>query len=304
MKRIVDSKEIAHLWAHQSQDSAKCSASMSFDGPNFYSYSTVIATIATNPSGEKAYLLSDAGYSVTTSRHQGLVRSSIPYGATVFTVPGVSRWGGDDFTDTLRILKSWAAGVEYQLQCAGEAKQPKKGRLMVEAAATVEGMREFAAFFAVEFDFPVIPASVEDLALWMNQKSEREAIAAEKKAAEEKKSAAILRKKTAPNRLAWLKGKSDSAYSWNQYHPVELRIVEGNVETSQGASFPVSHAKRGLALVESVIASKRPWQRNGHTCHLGNYEIDSIDVNGTVHAGCHVVTYKAIKRIREQILSA
>jgi len=66
----------------------------------------------------------------------------------------------------------------------------------------------------------------------------------------------------------------------------------------------VEHARRGLALVDAVKASGDAWQRNGHTCHLGNYQIDRIDSNGTVHAGCHVVTYKAIERIREQILSA
>ena len=45
-------------------------------------------------------------------------------------------------------------------------------------------------------------------------------------------------------------------------------------------------------------------QSDGHTWHLGHYQIDRIEANGTVHAGCHVVAWKAIERIREQLLSA
>lgn len=76
------------------------------------------------------------------------------------------------------------------------------------------------------------------------------------------------------------------------------------METSKGASFPLSHAKRGLMLVESVIARGESWKRNGHTCHLGHYQIDSIDAQGTVKAGCHVVTYEAIARIKDAILAS
>ena len=79
-------------------------------------------------------------------------------------------------------------------------------------------------------------------------------------------------------------------------------MKDGEVETSRGARFPLEHAKRGLVLVDAVRASKEPWKRNGHTCHLGHYQIDSIDANGTVHAGCHVVTYKAIERIKDQLV--
>jgi hypothetical protein len=99
---------------------------------------------------------------------------------------------------------------------------------------------------------------------------------------------------------AWLNGgASFQAYGIDTM----LRIKGDNVETSRDASFPVSHAKRGLALVEAVIASKEEWKRNGKTCRLGHYQIDRIEPNGTVHAGCHVVTYKAIERIREALIA-
>lgn len=65
--------------------------------------------------------------------------------------------------------------------------------------------------------------------------------------------------------------------------------------------FPIEHAKRGLHLIRSVMASKTEYARNGHTFHLGHYAIDRIEVNGTVHAGCHVVTFAEITRIADAL---
>jgi len=65
--------------------------------------------------------------------------------------------------------------------------------------------------------------------------------------------------------------------------------------------FPVDHARRGLKLVDKVVASGKSWKSNGHTCKLGHYQIDTILESGTVVAGCHVVTLDAINRIREQL---
>lgn len=79
--------------------------------------------------------------------------------------------------------------------------------------------------------------------------------------------------------------------------PTELRIKGDTVETSRGASFPVEHARRGLALVRATIARGEEWRTNGHTCHLGAYKIERITPDGTVYAGCHVVTMQAIERI-------
>lgn len=93
---------------------------------------------------------------------------------------------------------------------------------------------------------------------------------------------------------------------WNL--PVMLRIrnfdadesaqfAVAQVETSRGARVPVSHALRGLRFVRAVVAKGETYQRNGHTLHLGNYAIDRIDADGTLHAGCHHISYAEIERI-------
>jgi hypothetical protein len=79
--------------------------------------------------------------------------------------------------------------------------------------------------------------------------------------------------------------------------PTMLRIDGDEVVTSRGARFPVSHAKRALAFVRKVRESGQAYVRNGHTIYIGPYAIDRIELNGTVKAGCHVVSWEEIERI-------
>ena len=79
--------------------------------------------------------------------------------------------------------------------------------------------------------------------------------------------------------------------------PVMLRIDGDEVVTSRGARFPASHAKRALAFVRRVRESGQAYVRNGHTIHLGPYALDRIEPDGTVRAGCHVVSWEEIERI-------
>jgi hypothetical protein len=53
----------------------------------------------------------------------------------------------------------------------------------------------------------------------------------------------------------------------------------------------------GLALVRRTIEQGIEWCTNGHTLHLGAFKIDHISADGTVRAGCHVVTFPEIDRI-------
>jgi hypothetical protein len=79
--------------------------------------------------------------------------------------------------------------------------------------------------------------------------------------------------------------------------PPMLRIVCDEVQTSRGARFPIAHAKRVLAFIRRVREFGQAYVRNGHTIHLGPYAIDRIEPDGTVKAGCHVVSWKEIERI-------
>jgi hypothetical protein len=101
-KHVFKTSEIPHLWAHQTQDSARNSqGNLYFSGPTIYSYGShfPIASHVTNKRGEKAVLVTTRTYSPTTSGHVSAVRSSIPRDVLTFDVPRVminaNRYGND-----------------------------------------------------------------------------------------------------------------------------------------------------------------------------------------------------------------
>lgn len=89
-------------------------------------------------------------------------------------------------------------------------------------------------------------------------------------------------------------------YLLNAIPPI-LRIKGHEVQTSHGASFPITHAKKGLALVKAVMAKGEDWNSNGRACKLGCYQISHISKEGTVRAGCHLVVWPEIERIAGSI---
>jgi len=80
MKTVYPSTEIAHLWAHATQDSARNpGGNVSFAGGILYSYNTTIA-VRVAPT---LFVVDVGRFSITTSKHQSWVRRAIPRGATV-----------------------------------------------------------------------------------------------------------------------------------------------------------------------------------------------------------------------------
>ena len=89
MRYIVESAMVAHLWAHQSQESASNSGNFYFEGKDIYSYGShfCCASVEMNQKGEKAYLVTTRTYSSTTAAHMSMVRNAIPDYETVFYTP-------------------------------------------------------------------------------------------------------------------------------------------------------------------------------------------------------------------------
>ncbi len=83
--------------------------------------------------------------------------------------------------------------------------------------------------------------------------------------------------------------------------PTMLRVVGDKVQTSRGAEFPVDHARRAFPLLQRIVASGTAWERNGHKIPLGPFQIDRVDIGGTVHAGCHIVPWSEVERAARDI---
>ena len=296
MRHIYPNRELPHLWAHQSQDEARNStSSLYFEGPTIYSYGShfPIARHVTNERGERAVLFTTAHHSVTTSGHCSAVASAIPPNVPVFHVPHLrSSW--DELPDHADNVESYVRRISELL---GKAKRARVNRdwHQREALALREQLRGYVAFFDL---IAALPESneLDELEAWI-----REHEAEERQRREEAARIAerVRRRDQAEQIQRFLAGDPYASYVAG-VSPM-LRVVGDEVETSLGARFPRAHAIRGLAFVRKVRASGQEYVRNGHTIHLGNYVIDRIDSDGSVHAGCHVVRWEEIERIAPQL---
>jgi hypothetical protein len=299
-KYVFDTGEIPHLWAHRTQDEARNrQGNLYFTGDTIYSYGShfPIARHVTNDAGDRAVLFTTATYSVTTASHCSAVRSAIPSGVRVFDVPNVchGRYSGSDLTaeDHAVNVADYAERIERHVVTSARARSSyaktwnnqRAGHLRDQAFA-------YCAFFGLPVpNIPEVPAIDSD-ALAAIRKREAKRAAEKAEQTKRERAEALVRQQELITK--WRAGQ----YSGCIYDvPAMLRIDGNEVVTSQGARFPVSHAKRALAFVRNIRESQKAYVRNGHTIHLGPYALDRIEPNGTVTAGCHVVSWQEIDRI-------
>lgn len=211
----------------------------------------------------------------------------------MFHVPHLrSSW--DELPDHADNVESYVRRISELL---GKAKRARVNRdwHQREALALREQLRGYVAFFDL---IAALPESneLDELEAWI-----REHEAEERQRREEAARIAerVRRRDQAEQIQRFLAGDPYASYVAG-VSPM-LRVVGDEVETSLGARFPRAHAIRGLAFVRKVRASGQEYVRNGHTIHLGNYVIDRIDSDGSVHAGCHVVRWEEIERIAPQL---
>lgn len=292
MKTTFSNNEIVHVWASQKQPHGRAN-SMSFDGATIYSYSEPIGQFVDIPNGTQVVLLNRRQFSVTTSAHQSRVFQAVNHKTRIEV--GFISTRGKFCADN----QDWyTEHIQDFLKKASRAKR-NRDQLMSRAHQVANDMRQYCEAFNLDWTVPEIPDNLESIRVQAKAESKLESEAKRQREVEAKDHAIYLRD-------SWLNGNrsipASSWMSWGRFFPdTELRVIDSMVETSQGARFPVSHARLGLKLVDTVVASGAVWVSNGHVCHLGHYEINRIEANGTVHAGCHVVTLAAINRIREQL---
>ncbi len=295
-KHVFDTGEIPHLWAHRTQDDARNrQGNLHFNGDTIYSYGShfPIARHVTNRTGERAVLFTTATYSVTTSGHCSAVRSAIPSGMRVFHVPEV-------YPDTHTVKDSHEQNLKHYAETTEEhAAKCARSRLSFNKEwhhKQAQELRMEALAYCKFFGLPnphikAIPA-LDSKLLENIRKLEAQRAAEKAEQTKRERAEAIARQQELITK--WRTGH----YSGCLYDvPVMLRIDGNEVLTSRGVRFPVSHAKRALAFVRKIRVSGEAYVRNGHTIHLGHYAIDRIEPEGTVKAGCHVVSWEEIERI-------
>lgn len=298
-RHVFPSGEIAHLWYHKTQESARnATGSLYFNGDTIYSYGSHFPIARHFSNGKQdAVVFTTMTYSVTTSGHCSTVRSAIPSSATVFTVPSVN-FGfskSEDSHQHKENLAYYLESIENAIAQSARARtsfsKEWKHKQAVELTAEC---RAYCKFFRLKT--PKLPRVPALDSAGMAQIREREAKLAAQKAEETRRQREEQAKLEQKRAGRWRHGEN-VGYLYNV--PVMLRLSSDGqeVETSRGARVPASHALRGLRFVRAVVARGEAYLRNGHTLHLGHYAIDRIDVDGTLRAGCHVISLAEIERI-------
>ena len=310
VKHVVSSGQVPHLWFHKVQDSAKNgNGSLYFSGDTVFSYGSHFPIARHVQSGKQsAVLFTTRDYSVITSGHKSAVRCAIPEGTLVFHVPNVftsDRYASNDHPSNLADYVQRVA--DHLAKCARARQSYAKEWEHGQAVALRNEAREYAKFFKLKLPkiAPIPALDSEALAKIKAKEAQKSA----QKAAEEKARKAELAKQEAELADRWRNGE----VTHSLYHlPVMLRIRTfgadaevagevGRVETSRGAQVPISHALRVLKFVREVVKRGEPFVTNGHKVPIGHFQVDRIDVDGTLHAGCHVISYAEIERIAPEL---
>ncbi|MCR4302121.1 MAG: hypothetical protein NUV51_10960 [Sulfuricaulis sp.] len=280
----MNRRNLAHIWAQQTREHGRAS-NFYFDGPTIYSYGPhfpIARFIERN--GRRAVLFTTKTYSSSTGRHLSAAHGALHgLGVPVFHVQNP--------TDTPRT----EIKAEYQ-SCVAELREQaacsrKYGEKIIEQAREVATEANTAAeFFGWRWRLALPELSPESLI------KIREGVAKRTKAqkAKDAKRQRDQAEKMAEQVTLWRAGQPSDLYGYSG--DTMLRVKGEVVQTSRGAEVPAAHARRIWPIIQRVVRTGQPYQRNGHTEHVGEFTIDAIAADGTLKAGCHTIKFTELQQ--------
>jgi len=300
-------EQTAHVWAQRNISHGRSAdGRMFWDGNAIYSYGRhfAIASFAKTLKGENCVLINSSSYSVSTSKHQSIVRRALRSDLPSFYVKQPS-------SNASTNLDLFDAEIRKLLTESGQTKHKgKKARLALEATQVCMRRNEFGAAFVSRYKPLMLGGDVASMAqryadaekrkIAMREKGRLAHIEARYQHAE-----GVLKAERSQWPRIWRAGlpvnKTPMAMlEWiKQNYGVLLRRHGENILTSAGAEFPVHHATRAFPLIAK--ARGNGWVKNGHKIPLGVFEIDEITPEGDVKAGCHLVKWPEIARMAKRL---
>jgi hypothetical protein len=299
----MNNRQVAHLWASGSKQSAKGS-NFYFEGEIIFSYGDHFP-IARRVS-EDLYLITDRGYSVTTAKHKNYVRQAIPGFAKVYPVENSPR----SSFETIRGEKmKQAVGMRDNMEDKSPVKTYQKAREL--SLFCDDTMELFGLFYQHDKEFICTPYQLElgrmktDAVELVNlhkeafdaheikKQAQREA-REEKRRAKWEEHNRILRLNAEEKAQAWREGLQGSGFYSLRILPPMLRINGEKVETSHGAEVSIDEARKAFDFIGKKIEAGESWARNGETCPVGPFSLVSIDPE-LVIVGCHRFSVEEVK---------
>jgi hypothetical protein len=296
-RKVVDNATVAHLWAHQVQDSARNgNDSFSFEGPTLFSYQTAIAVLMKDRGGRTVAVFSARTYSITTTGHTREGRSAASH-LTQYSAPELESSTWRDNTPE-RLREVWAEKLEELAQHASEGKNKRsRAKRFGEYCGVVSTANRFCEAFGLDL-FPV-PSDADAEATLARMREESARRDAERAEGRKIAHAAFLAEQ-AVKAEAWKRGEfTGTLYGLAS----DLMRVEGDeVVTTRGARVPVDHVRRAAKFVLGIVRAGRTFTGEPeHPVRLGHYRLDSIDADGTVRVGCHTFDQAELERVARLI---
>lgn len=344
LKHVFDNP--AHVWAHPREKDGSgfeqteaWNAQKNFffktvsDGTRvLYSYRDSYPIGARFVHKKKVIFLVRSGkpYSVTTATHMNQGAGAVPHGTIKFYVPNVSgnvlNWDGKP-SETVH--KANLADIIVRINEAIQKYQKAHSLRTIQweqdsAKKLALQAKQYAKLFSIKLPkLPTVPkltAERRTKALnFDNTRTERENKkneAREARWAEQRRLDALsVEEKIA----AWRAGSTVTRF-FGLYHEgyALLRVKGSNVETSQGVTVPINGllgAGRLLRFLTACKDANRPYQRNGHTEHIGQFTVESFkpeidgkeEIEGMEYpwiltAGCHRIKWEEIQSISALVL--
>ena len=96
---------------------------------------------------------------------------------------------------------------------------------------------------------------------------------------------------------AWRAGESNAAPEYSETAGALLRVRGDVIQTSRGADVPVSVAPMVWQAVNAARDARAAHDFGDKAPRLGHFALNSIDANGDIVAGCHVIRYTELQRV-------
>lgn len=325
---MASHKEVAHRWAQDDASARTLSGFNMFyerapaysayfaegsDVNRIYSHGRhyVAASFVTTKAGERVVLVNSYRYSMTTGRHLSYIRSAIPSRYPVFEVPfpdpSHKPGGSENFhADNLQHFVK-EAGERY---AKGMRARVYKDQLLKEGEAFLNEAERYAKAFGVKWKRP---SSLDAVAgALAKEAAKRAKVEAKARAEREERARQAMEAQRINDAEAfglWSRGAKNvrcpQSYRSDDNGNAYVRRMQyddgtDELQTSQGASVPWDHAVKAFRFIALCVARGEAWERNGRQVRVGHYQLDRIEPNGDMTAGCHRFGWEAMRALAER----
>ena len=270
--------EVAHYWANQVQGEGKAS-NLFFEGKSIFSYGRHFE-VARFASPDIVFFNSES-YSVSTSKHQSIVRRAIPAGVEVFEIDGFDndhKYNIQQYIDRIKKLREKAVKArknkEFHLeQCRFNIERMERYIEIFKCISKLpRSMRGLVESFVTAKDDILSPETVQAI----KEQQERE----------RKEKERTLKDKI----KEWRDGRIHSLYGLSN---AILRLKDDFIQTSQGASVSLKAARVLWKRIKSGDSIKG--------IRLDDrYTVIGLDDN-TLRIGCHKIKTSEVKRLAREL---